>query len=110
MIKTKGMEAGKAGSNYPAGSTLTGTERTRPGGQMPTTAPLPTMADQVDYMLQTPNANVTIPQDSMTLPMFGETAGYTDGAAHMGDLGGAGGVPASPTEGKPRNESTSGAM
>jgi len=108
MIKTKGMEAGKAGSNYPAGATLTGTEKTRPGGQMPTMASLPTMADQPAYMNQTPNAQVTIPQDSMTLPMFGETAGYNDGAAHMGDLGGAGGIPASATEGVPRNETTPG--
>jgi hypothetical protein len=110
MIKTKGIGAGKTGSNYPAGSTLTGTEMTRPGGQMPTTAALPTMADQVDYMLQTPNAQVTISQDTMTLPMFSEIPGYTDGAAHMGDLGGAGGVPASSTQTKPRNESTPGVM
>jgi hypothetical protein len=99
MIKTKGMEAGKVGSNYPAGATLTGTEKTRVGGQMPTTAPLPTMADQVDYMLQTPNANVTVPQDSMTLPMFSVATGFSDGAAHMGDMGGTGGVPTSATEG-----------
>jgi hypothetical protein len=108
MIKTKGMEAGKVGINYPAGATLTGTEKTRVGGQMPTTAPLPTMADQVDYMLQTPNAQVTTPQDSMTLPMFNAAAGYNDGAAHEGDMGGAGGVPSSATESKPRTETTPG--
>lgn len=81
MIKTKGMEAGKAGSNYPAGATLTNTEKTRAGGQMPATAALPTMADQVDYMLQTPNAQVTVPQDSATLPMFNPSAGFTDTGA-----------------------------
>ena len=81
MIKTKGMEAGKAGSNYPAGATITGTEKTRPGGQMPITATLPTMADQPDYMLQTPNAQVTVPQDSATLPMFNASAGFTDTGA-----------------------------
>ena len=81
MIKTKGMEAGKAGSNYPAGATLTGTEKTRVGGQMPATAALPTMADQVDYMLQTPNAQVTIPQDSASLPMFNVSTGYSDSGA-----------------------------
>ena len=81
MIKTKGMEAGKAGSNYPAGATLTGTEKTRVGGQMPATAALPTMADQVDYMLQTPNAQVTTPQDSASLPMFNVSTGYSDSGA-----------------------------
>ena len=90
MIKTKATNAGKVGGNYPAGETITGTEKARVGGQMPGTAPLPTMADQVDYMLQTPNAQVTIPQDSATLPMFNPSAGYTDtGAQNTGDLGGA---------------------
>lgn len=81
MIKTKGMEAGKAGSNYPAGATLTGTEKTRVGGEMPMMASLPTMADQPDYMNQAPNAQVTIPQDSSTLPMFNVAAGFTDTGA-----------------------------
>jgi hypothetical protein len=108
MIKTKGMEAGKAGSNYPAGATLTGTEKTRVGGQMPATAALPTMADQPAYMNQTPNAQVIVPQDSASLPMFSPSTGYSDGAAHMGDLGGAGGVPTSTTESAIRNESTPG--
>lgn len=90
MIKTKGMEAGKAGSNYPAGATLTGTEKTRVGGQMPSTAALPTMSDQPAYMGQTPNAQVTIPQDSASLPMFSASAGFTDtGVSNTGDLGGA---------------------
>lgn len=81
MIKTKGMEAGKVGSNYPAGATLTGTEKTRVGGEMPSTAPLPTMADQPAYMLQTPNAQVIVPQDSATLPLFSPSAGFTDTGA-----------------------------
>jgi len=108
MNKTKGMEAGKAGSNYPAGATLTGTDKTRVGGQMPATAALPTMADQPAYMNQTPDAQVTVPQDSASLPMFSVTEGFNDGAVHMGDMGGAGGVPASATEGAIRNESTPG--
>ena len=90
MIKTKGTDAGKAGGNYPAGAMLTGTERSRVGGQMPTTAALPTEADQPAYMNQTPNAQVTIPQDSATLPMYNESAGFTDtGVSNTGDLGGA---------------------
>ena len=90
MIKTKATAAGKVGDNYPAGATLTGTEKTRVGGQMPATAPLPTMADQPAYMNMTPNAQVVTPQDSATLPMFNGTSGYTDtGAQNTGDLGGA---------------------
>lgn len=84
MIKTKATNAGKVGDNYPAGATLTGTEKTRVGGQMPGTAALPTAADQPAYMNQTPNAQVTIPQDSATLPMFSASAGYTDTGAKVG--------------------------
>lgn len=84
MIKTKGMEAGKAGGNYPAGATLTGTEKTRVGGQMPPVAPLPS-AHYQPYMYQTPNAHVTVPQDSATLPMFNASTGFSDtGATHTG--------------------------
>jgi len=91
MIKTKGMAAGKTGGNYPAGATLTGTEKTRVGGQMPTTAALPTMSDQPAYMGQAADAKVTVPQDTMTLPMFSEATGFTDtGVSHEGDMGGAG--------------------
>lgn len=90
MIKTKATNAGKVGDNYPAGATLTGTEKTRVGGQMPGTAALPTMADMPAYMNQTPNAHVVTPQDSATLPLFNASAGYTDtGAQNTGDLGGA---------------------
>ena len=81
MNKTKAMNAGKTGDNYPAGATLTGTEKTRVGGQMPQTAALPTMADQPAYMNQTPNAQVVTPQDSATLPMYNASAGYTDTGA-----------------------------
>ena len=84
MIKTKATAAGKVGDNYPAGATVTGTEKTRVGGQMPTTAPLPTMADMPAYMNMTPNAQVTVPQDSATLPMFNGTTGYTDTGAKVG--------------------------
>jgi hypothetical protein len=84
MMKTKAMDAGKVGNNYPAGATLTGTEKTRVGGQMPGTAALPTMADMPAYMNQTPNAQVTVPQDAATLPMFNASAGYTDTGAKVG--------------------------
>ena len=53
MNKTK-TDMGKVGDNYPMGATLTGTEMTRVGGQMPTTAPLPTMADVLGYMNPAP--------------------------------------------------------
>ena len=81
MNKTKAMNAGKTGDNSPVGATLTGTEKTRVGGQMPQTAALPTMADQPAYMNQTPNAQVVTPQDSATLPMFNPSAGFTDTGA-----------------------------
>lgn len=84
MMKAKGMAAGKVGGNAPAGATLTGTEKTRVGGQMPATAPLPTMADQVSYMLQTPNAQVTTTQDTQTMPMFSPQQGYSDSGARFG--------------------------
>lgn len=92
MIKTKGMEAGKVGNNYPAGATLTGTEKTRAGGQMPGTAALPTMADQDPWLTAAP-ASVGRPdagQTAESLPLFSATAGFTDtGAQSTGDLGGA---------------------
>jgi len=84
MIKTKATAAGKVGDNYPVGATVTGTEKTRVGGQMPATAPLPTMADQPAYMNQTPNAHVTIPQDSSSLPMYNASTGYSDTGAKVG--------------------------
>lgn len=68
MIKTKGMEVGKVGDNYPMGYTLTGTEKVRVGGEMPTTAPLPNMQDMPAYMLQKP----------------GQVSGYTDTGAKVG--------------------------
>lgn len=84
MIKTKATAAGKVGDNYPVGATVTGTEKTRVGGQMPATAPLPTMADQQPWLTAAPNAQVTVPQDSATLPMFNSTTGYTDTGAKVG--------------------------
>lgn len=50
MNKTKATPMGKPGDNYPQGATLTNTETTRVGGEMPPTAPLPTMADVLGYM------------------------------------------------------------
>ena len=84
MIKTKATAAGKVGDNYPVGATVTGTEKTRAGGQMPATAPLPTAADLPAYMGMTPNAQVVVPQDSATLPMFNGTSGYSDSGAKVG--------------------------
>ena len=81
MIKTKATAAGKVGDNYPMGATLTGTEKTRVGGQIPATAPLPTMADQPAYMNQTPDAHVVTPQDTATLPLFNVSTGYSDTGA-----------------------------
>lgn len=90
MIKTKATNAGKVGGNYPAGETITGTEKTRVGGQMPSTDPLPTMADQFPWLTATASAQTTTAQDTQTLSMFNPSAGYTDtGASSTGDLGGA---------------------
>jgi len=92
MIKTKGMEVGKVGGNAPAGSTLTGTEKTRVGGTMPGTAALPTMADQMPYLTATPTSvgRPDAGQTAESLPLFSASTGFTDtGAQSTGDLGGA---------------------
>lgn len=90
MNKIKGTEAGKVGGNSPIGATVGDTSRSRAGGQMPSTAPLPTMADQQPWL--TVGGSVTMPttQETGTLPMFSATAGNTDtGASSSGDVGGA---------------------
>lgn len=84
MIKTKGTSAGKTGGNSPAGTTLTGTDRARVGGQMPSTSALPTMADQMPYLTAAPGVTMPNPQDSATLPMFSPSTGYHDSGAHVG--------------------------
>ena len=90
MIKTKGTDAGKVGDNYPMGATVTGTEKTRVGGQMPATAPLPTMADQQPWLTVGGNANMPSTQDTATMPLFNVGAGFSDtGASSTGDVGGA---------------------
>lgn len=64
------------------GTTLTGTEVNRAGGQMPSVAPIPTT--QVLPYLQggTPGSNpLTNGSDSMNLPMFTPTTGYSDTGA-----------------------------
>lgn len=86
MIKTKGMDAGKVGDNYPMGATVTGTEKVSVGGQMPARAALPTMADAPAYMNQAPSAGVVMAQDTAALPMFSESAGYTDTGAKVGGM------------------------
>lgn len=90
MIKTKATDAGKVGDNYPIGATLTGTEKTRVGGQMPATAPLPTMADQQPWLTVGGSANMPNPKATDDLPLFNVTPGFTDtGASSTGDVGGA---------------------
>ena len=92
MIKTKATDVGKVGGNHPAPAALADTTRTRVGGQMPATAPLPTMADQMPYLTAAP-ATVGTPDSGPTtegLPLFNASTGFTDtGAQSSGDLGGA---------------------
>ena len=92
MIKTKATQAGKVGGNHPAGAPIGDTTRTRVGGQIPATDPLPTMADQFPWLTAAP-ASVSPPdsaQTAETLPLFNVSTGYTDtGAQSTGDLGGA---------------------
>ena len=64
------------------GATLTGTERSRVGGQMPSVDPIP--STQVLPYLNggTPGSSpLTNGSDSMSLPMFNPTVGYTDTGA-----------------------------
>ena len=66
------------------------TSRKMPSAQLPSAGPLPTAADNRSYMYETPNAQVTTPQDSESLAMFNATQGYSDsGARSEGDKGGA---------------------
>lgn len=92
MIKTKATDVGKVGGNHPAGAPIGDTTRTRVGGTMPATAPLPTMADQQPW-LTVGGASVPTPDSgpvAESLPLFSPTAGYIDtGAQSTGDLGGA---------------------
>lgn len=92
MIKTKATDVGKVGGNSPAPAALADTSRSRPGGQMPATAALPTMADQMPYLTAAPAAvgRPDAGQTTDSLPLFSASTGFTDtGAQSSGDLGGA---------------------
>lgn len=80
MIKTKATAVGKPGTNYPPGATLTGTERTRVGGEIPPTAPLPTMNDQHPHLTAEPARQTSA--FSASLPL----QGYQD-VQFSGELG-----------------------
>jgi hypothetical protein len=100
MNKTKATPMGKTGGNSPAGATLMGTDKTRVGGQIPATAPLPAAGSQFPGLAAgAPTLDMPNPQDSQTLPMFNVSAGHSDAGAHTGDLGGAGGIAGSATTG-----------
>lgn len=90
-MKTKATQAGKVGLNSPVGATVGDTSRSRVGGQIPSTAPLPTMSDMLPYLTAAPGVTMPVTQETGTLPMFNASAGNTDtGVGHSGDLGGAG--------------------
>lgn len=74
------------------GATLSGTERSRVGGQMPSVDPLPT-GQVLPYLtgVSAGSNPLTNGSDTMGLPIFNPQAGNTDtGVGHSGDLGGAG--------------------
>lgn len=74
------------------GATLTGTESTRMGGQMPSVAALPS-TQVLPYLAGGAAGSnpLTNGSDSMGLPMFSPATGNSDsGVGHSGDLGGAG--------------------
>ena len=64
------------------GATLTGTERTRVGGQMPAVAAIPT-SQVLPYLQggQEGSNPLTNGSDAMGLPMYNPTAGFTDTGA-----------------------------
>jgi hypothetical protein len=84
MNKTKATPMGKVGGNSPAGATLTGTDKTRVGGQIPSAGPVPAAGSQFPYLAGAPTLDMPNPQDSETLPMYNVTAGHSDGAGHSG--------------------------
>lgn len=64
------------------GTTLTGTERTRVGGAMPSVAPIGD-GQALPYLNGAPagSSPLTNGGDSMALPMFTPTTGYSDTGA-----------------------------
>jgi hypothetical protein len=74
------------------GATLTGTESSRVGGQMPSVDAIPS-TQTLPYLQggQAGSNPLTNGADSMGLPMFNPSTGNSDtGVGHSGDLGGAG--------------------
>ena len=71
------------------GATLTGTEISRTGGQMPSTAALPT-GQVLPYLNGAPSVQspLTNGSDSMSLPMFSGTTGNSDSGASFGSSSG----------------------
>jgi hypothetical protein len=71
------------------GATLTGTERSRVGGQMPSVAAIPT-TQTLPYLNggAAGSSPLTNGSDTMGLPMFSETAGYSDSGASFGTASG----------------------
>jgi hypothetical protein len=64
------------------GTTLTGTERSRVGGQMPAVEAIPTTQVLPHLQGGTPGSNpLTNGSDSMGLPMYSPSAGYSDTGA-----------------------------
>jgi hypothetical protein len=84
MNKTKATGMGKTGGNSPAGATLTGTDKTRVGGQIPAVGALPAAGSQFPYLAGAQTLDMPNPQDSATLPMFNVSEGFSDGAGHTG--------------------------
>ena len=71
------------------GATLTGTESSRVGGQMPSVAALPT-EQALSYLTGAPASTspLTNGTDSMSLPMFSPTTGNSDTGANFGTASG----------------------
>ena len=86
MNKTKATGMGKVGGNSPAGATLTGTDKTRVGGQIPSVGAMPAAGSQFPYLAGAPTLDMPNPQDAQTLPMYNVSAGHTDGAGHSGAM------------------------
>jgi len=87
MTKTKATAMGKVGGNSPAGTTLTGTDKNRVGGQIPAVGALPAQGSQFPGLAPgAPTLDMPNSQDSATLPMFNVSEGYSDGAGHTGAM------------------------
>jgi hypothetical protein len=84
MNKTKATSMGKVGGNSPAGALLTGTDKTRVGGQIPSAGAIPADGSQFPYLAGAATLDMPNPQDSQTLPMYNVSAGHSDGAGHSG--------------------------